>query len=56
MRKPDAEIRTQLNQAEEVTFGEVPPKFPGNSYEEGVVAALAWVLGDDETAPMEEDL
>lgn len=56
MKHTEADIRQQLNQAEEVTFGEVPPKFPGNTYEQGVAAALGWVLGDDETAPMDEEL
>jgi hypothetical protein len=30
-------------------------KFPGMSYEEGVEAALRWVLWDDSPNPMEEE-
>jgi len=30
-------------------------KYPGMSYEEGVLAALEWVTGDVDDHPMEED-
>lgn len=29
-------------------------KFPGMSYEEGVMAALDWILGNTNSPPMEE--
>lgn len=54
MRRTEAEIRQQLNEAEaNVLLGRT--EFRGNTYEDGVTAALGWVLGDDDTAPMDEE-
>ncbi len=55
MRSED-DIRDQIYKAEETTEeGMRILHWPGMSYEEGVVNALQWVLGDDETPPMDEE-
>lgn len=41
-----AEAREQIDQGR--------TRFPGLSYEEGVVAALEWALGQNETIPYPE--
>ena len=54
MKKPtEGDIRQAVADAYEIgdTIGS---KWPGQSYEEGVTAALNWVLGDDDVHPLEE--
>lgn len=38
-----------------VQIGEGGSRFPGMTYEEGVQAALQWVIGDTEEHPYPED-
>ena len=45
--RSEIEIRNQIDLAND-------PKFFGMSYEDGVKAALEWVLGDCEEKPMDE--
>lgn len=40
----------QLEEAREQTF-QGGSRFPGLSYEDGVVSALDWVLGNNDTIP-----
>ena len=48
--KPD--IDEQLNQAHQgIDHGS---KWPGQSYEEGVAAAIDWMLGETDIKPMDE--
>lgn len=55
MRTPE-EIRKELGEADAqfLDNGGVT-SWPGMSYEEGVSAALLWVLGDTEERPMEDE-
>lgn len=48
------QIAEQENEAQE-QIDEGGSRWPGMSYEQGVVAALRWVNGDDEVPPMAED-
>lgn len=48
------DLNGQINIAYESIDG-VGSKWPGMSYEQGVVAALDWVLGNTDIAPMAED-
>lgn len=51
MERPnDKEIENQMWKAVEEKG-----KYSGMSYEEGVEAALRWVLGESEDLPMEDD-
>ena len=51
--RTEDEINEQRNLAiEGVDSGS---KWPGMSYEQGVEAALAWLLGDSDDAPMSGD-
>ena len=55
--KRDAdEIRKQADTASDNApmFGGDCP-YPGMSYSDGVAVALAWVLGDSDDVPMEDD-
>lgn len=50
--KDKNEINDQIDKANEgVNEGS---KFPGMSYEEGVVSALEWVMSNDNPAPMDD--
>ncbi len=56
MARPTQEqIEEQINAASESidTHG-TRGQWPGQSFEDGVRAALSWVIGDEETAPMED--
>jgi len=52
MSKSEQEILEQIDQASE-SVNEGTSKFPSMSYEEGVKAALDWVVGDS-PKPMED--
>lgn len=52
MRTQD-EILEELGQALDIIDDENHSGFHGMSYEEGVQAALEWVLGDTDNTPME---
>jgi hypothetical protein len=54
MRDED-EIRDQMNEAADHASSGKRSKWPGMSYEDGVLAALSWALGDEETPPMTEE-
>lgn len=49
--RTEREIEKLIDRAAKAA--EVGSKFPGMSYEEGVIAALEWALGDD-IDPMED--
>ncbi len=51
--RTENEIDEVLNKADEQL--DSGTKWPGMSYEEGVAAALRWVLGDSDDDPMSED-
>jgi hypothetical protein len=51
--KTRQEIEDQIDKALE-SKQESPSRLSGMTYEEGVDAALRWVLGDAEYAPMDE--
>lgn len=52
MARDVEQIKQQLALAEEGVAG--GSKWPALSYEEGVVAALAWLMGMVDEAPMDE--
>lgn len=54
IKRSAEEIREQESAASDAEYGEGCP-FPGMSFSEGVRHALAWVLGDTDDAPMEDD-
>lgn len=55
MRTED-EIRDQMNEAaDNASHQGKPSKWPDMSYEDGVMAALGWVLDEDESPPMSDD-
>lgn len=47
------EMREQENRASDQVM-EGGSKYPAMTYEEGVVAALLWVLGEGDEKPMED--
>jgi len=47
------QIEDQLAQAIDASAN--GSKWPGMSYEEGVAAALRWVLGESDEKPMEDE-
>lgn len=49
------EIDAQIDATGDAGIGMGASKWPGMTYEQGVSAALRWVTGDDDTAPMDED-
>lgn len=50
--KPEEDqITEQLFKAKEV---QAEPRYPGSSYEEGVVAALQWLFGANPYPPIDE--
>ena len=51
--RTEAEIDEQLNRAAEAV--DDGTRFPGASYEEGVMDAMSWILGQDDTAPLPND-
>jgi hypothetical protein len=54
MSEPEpSQIDEVLNQAYEIT-DEGPSKFPGMSYEGGVIAGIEWMRGDRDEDPMED--
>jgi hypothetical protein len=52
--RPDDEIDEQVNQAQ-VSEEQGFSKWPGMTYEQGVLAALRWVRGDDDEPPMSDE-
>ena len=52
-RPTDSQIEDARNDALDYTM-ENRTKFPGMTYEEGIEAALAWVMGDRDEHPMED--
>lgn len=53
MERSQEEIDEQMNKASEgIDQGS---RWPGMSYEQGVDAALRWVTGDDDSAPMDDE-
>lgn len=55
VRRSPEEIREQADSTGDAGVGFGASKWPGMSYEQGVSNALRWVLGDEETAPMEDE-
>ena len=51
--RSNEEIDKAMNDAAEQT-DKGGSKWPGQSYEEGVKAALGWIIGDYEDNPMED--
>jgi hypothetical protein len=51
--RTEQEIREQMDEAGVLTC-ESKTKVPGMSYEEGVEAALRWVLGESDDKPMDD--
>lgn len=55
MKRPtEDEIRDAVARAYDLQDS-VGSQWPGASYEQGVTAALNWVLGEDDAHPLEED-
>ncbi len=52
--RSDREIQKQLSVADEQTM-EGTTKVPGMTYEDGVSAALRWVIEDTDDEPMEDE-
>ena len=53
MSKPtEDEVREEIDRAN--SSNEEGSRYPGMTYEEGVVAALGWMLGDIKSSPMED--
>lgn len=52
-RPKQEEIDEQLNKAADAT-DEGRSNWPGMTYEEGVAAAIRWMIGDD-TPPMDDE-
>lgn len=52
--KDEEEMDEQINLAYE-SKDEYGSRWPGMSYEDGVIAALSWAKGDEEAEPMEEN-
>ncbi len=50
--RTDDEVNDQISKADEGQ--NQGSKFPGMSYEEGVIAALDWITGVNDDAPMDE--
>lgn len=52
-----ATIKTKKEAEEQISIAEVTAynsKFPGMTYEDGIVAALTWMIGETDTPPMED--
>ena len=54
MDKTEAELDKALNEAYE-SKDEHGSKWPGMSYEDGVIATIEWIKGNSDEAPMEEN-
>jgi hypothetical protein len=50
----DDKITEQLFKAKEVTDAN-QTRYPGSFYEEGVVAALTWIFGENPYPPVDEE-
>jgi hypothetical protein len=53
IERTDDEINDVLNKCSEQSDAG-GSKWPGQTYEDGVAAALRWVTGDDDNNPMED--
>lgn len=53
--RTEQEIDTQMNLAQDQVSNGGGSKWPGMTFEQGVALALAWALGHEETAPMEDE-
>jgi hypothetical protein len=51
VRPAEDDINDVLNECSEAADSGTS-KFPGMTYEQGVEAAIRWMLGDDDTNPM----
>lgn len=47
------EVDEQLNRADDAL--DSGSRYPGMTYEEGVANGIRWLLGQDESPPMEDD-
>lgn len=54
LEQSDDDIHDVLNHALSLT-DDGKTRYPGLSYEHGVVAALHWVLGEVQDSPLEDD-
>jgi hypothetical protein len=56
MKRDEEEIEEQIGRCydNKDKYG-MGGKWPGMSYEDGVLAALQWVIGNQEEPPMEDD-
>jgi hypothetical protein len=54
MRDPN-EIEDQLEKARDNVYSGEGSRWPGMTYEMGVEAALTWVTGESDGAPMDGD-
>lgn len=52
VRRTREEIEKVLGEAGET---QLSSRWPGMSYEQGVVATIDWLLGDEENSPMEDE-
>ncbi len=53
-RKTDNQIEDQLDKARQWDMNS-QTDVPGMSYEQGVIAAFEWILGETESLPIEND-
>jgi len=53
LKRTKSEIEEQLNKALDAL--DTGSKYPGMSYEEGVSAALDWVIGNIDDRPMDDE-
>jgi len=51
VKRTDDEIDNLLNECVET---EEESKFPGMTYEQGIQMAIRWLIGEEETNPMED--
>jgi len=54
LSRTDEEIDTLMNEVG-VNVDQGVSRFPGQTYEEGVAAAIAWLCGDTDDYPFPED-
>lgn len=55
MMRTEREIETELDRVDSEKAAGGPSEWPGMSYEQGVDAALRWVLGHSDDAPMDDE-
>lgn len=55
INKPTADQIAEQENLVNDNIDEGRSAYPGMSYEEGVVAAIRWINGDEPEAPLEED-